>query len=236
MPTPSISHFSTITATLHALTQQGVPFQLTIECEAAFDRIKYMLTIAPVLRAPLNSDFFIFETDAWEKGEGGCLKVCSTTNGAEHTVACASQKFNDTEARWNIFEKEARGLTFGTTKFGHYLFGKQFLLRTDNRINTLIQLEHEPKSRKFLNWALELSEFDYKIQHIPSKNNGISDCLIRVYCVNVVSKVKPEFSIDELTHLQANNPDICAARDYLSTGKRLLLIVSLVLYRNIAIS
>ena len=42
-----ISHFSTIAAPVHALTQPSVPFQWTIECLAAFDKIKDMLTIAP---------------------------------------------------------------------------------------------------------------------------------------------------------------------------------------------
>ena len=194
-----------------------------------------MLTTAPVLRAPLNSDFFILETDACDKGEGACLKVRSHTNETEHIVAYASRKFNDTEVRWNIVEKEAHALAFGTKKFRHYLLGKQFLLRTDNRINTFIQSKREPTSRRLLNWALELSEFDYKIQHIPSKNNGISDCLSRIYSVNVVSEFTPEISTDELTHLQANDPDICAAKDYLSTGKKAFSISrlgSLQKYRN----
>ena len=82
-----IAHFSTITDLLHALTQPSVPFQCTIECQAAFDEIKYMLTTAPVLCAPLNSDFFILETNACYKGEVTCLKVRSNTNKTEHIVA-----------------------------------------------------------------------------------------------------------------------------------------------------
>ena len=101
------------------------------------------------------------------------------------------------------------------------------MLHTDNQITTFIQSRREPKSRKLLNWALELSEFYYKIQHIPLKNNGISDCLSRLYCINVVSEFKPEFSIDELTHLQASDPDICAAKDYLSTENKVFTISQL---------
>ena len=116
-----------------------------------------------------------------------------------------------------------------------YGFGTQFLLHTDNRSNTFIQSKSEPNSWKLLNWALKLSEVDYKIQHIPSKNNGINDCLSRLYSVNVVSEFTPQFSTDELTHLQANDPDICAAKDYLSTCKKAFSISwlgSLQKYRN----
>ena len=215
-----IPHFSIIATPLHELTQPHVPFQWTPQCQTAFDRIKNMLTTAPVLRAPESSDFFILETDACDKGEGVCLKVRTNNGHAEHIVAYASRKFNSTEANWNIVEKEAHAITFGTKKFRHYLLGKQFLLRTDNRINTFIQSKREPKSRKLLNWALELSEFDYKIHHIPSKNNGISDCLSRLYSVNLISELTPEFSNEELNNLQTNDPSIGAAKEYLITGKK----------------
>ncbi len=215
-----IPNFSILAAPLHELTQPQAPFHWTPECQTAFDSIKTMLTSAPVLRAPESSDFFILETDACDKGEGVCLKVRASDDCSEHIVAYASRKFNSTEVNWNIVEKEAHAIIFGTKKFRHYLIGKPFLLRTDNRNNTFIQSKREPKSRKLLNWALELSEFDYEIEHIPSKNNGISDCLSRLYSVNLISELTPEFSDDEVITLQTNDIAICAAKEYLLAGKR----------------
>ena len=55
---------------------------------------------------------------------------------------------------------------------------------------------------------------------MPSKDNGISDCFSHLYNIILVSQYKPEFSIDEPTHLQANDSDICAANEYLSTGRK----------------
>lgn len=109
-----------------------------------------MLTLAPVLRAPESSGNFILETDACDKGEGVCLTVCSSDAHNEHIVAYASQKFNNTEVNWNIVEKEAHAIIFGTKKFRHYLLGKQFLLQTDNQINTFIQSKREPKDANYL--------------------------------------------------------------------------------------
>ena len=80
-----------------------------------------------------------------------------------------------------------------------------------------MQSKREPRSRKLLNWALELSEFDYKIQHIPSKNNGISDCFSRLYSVNLISELTPEISNAEIINLQTNDSYISAAKDYLAT-------------------
>jgi len=212
-----LPHYSAIASPLHHLTEAAVPFCWTNECETAFNNIKQLLTNAPLLRAPDSRDFFILETDASDKGEGVCLKARSYTDGNEYIIAYASRhKFNSTEAKWNIVEKEAHAIIFATQKFRHYLFGKPFLLRTDNRINTYLQTKRSPKSRKLLNWALELSEFDYEIEHIPSKNNAISDCLSRLYTVNSSAMdLQPEFSTADLIAHQTQDRSICEAKAYL---------------------
>jgi len=211
-----LPHYSEIASPLHHFTEAAVPFCWTNECETAFNNIKQLLTNAPLLRAPDSRDFFILETDFSDKGEGVCLKARSYTDGNKYIIAYASHKFNSTEAKWNIVEKEAHAIIFATQKFRHYLFGKPFLLRTDNRINTYLQTKRSPKSRKLLNWALELSEFDYEIEHIPSKNNAISDCLSRLYTVNSSAMdLQPEFSTADLIAHQTQDRSICEAKVYL---------------------
>ncbi len=211
-----LPHSSEIASPLHHLTETAVPFCWTNECETALNTIKELLTNAPLLRAPDSQDFFILETDASDKGEGVCLKARSYTDGNKYIIAYASRKFTSTKANWNIVEKEAHAIIFATQKFRHYLFEKPFLLRTDNRINTYLQTKRSPKSRKLLNWALELSEFDYEIEHIPSKNNAISDCLSRLYTVNSIAMdLQPEFSTAELIAHQSQDRSICEAKAYI---------------------
>ena len=120
------------------------------------------------------------------------------------------------EAKWNIVEKEAHAIIFATQKFWHYLFGKTFLLHTNNGINTYLPTKRSPKHRKLLNWALELSEFDYEIEHIPSKNKAISDCLSRLYTVNSITMdLHPVFSTADLIAHQSHDLSICDAKAYL---------------------
>ena len=69
----------------------------------------------------------------------------------------------------------------GVEKSRHYLIGKHFTLKTDNRILTYLKSTHTSKSRKLLNWALTLGEYNFTIEHIPSSFNQISDCLSRLY-------------------------------------------------------
>ena len=93
-------------------------------------------------------------------------------------------------------------------------------MHADNRINTCLQSKRSPKSPKLLNWALALSEFDYEVQHIRSKNNGISDCLSRIHSINVLFELKPETSLNDLKTAQSQDPHLHAAINYLAANRR----------------
>ena len=101
-------------------------------------------------------------------------------------------------------------------KFRHYLIGKLFILKTDNRVLTYLQSTHTSKSRKLLNCALKLSEFDFKIVHISSKNNGISDCLSRLHeNINTIFEIEPVLSCSEILDSQMKDECMKHAISYL---------------------
>ena len=213
-----VPDFNSKLAPLYALTRKDVPYEWNDACQKAFEYVKAKLTSSPVLQSPRTYDTFILETDASDWGIGGCLKGRSD-NGDEYVVSYHSSKLNDTEYRWNIVEKEGYAIVECVDKFRHYLIGKKFVLRTDNRVLTYLKSTHTSKSRKLLNWALTLSEYDYDIVHIPSNNNEIADCLSRLYSkVNVISELEPKISRDELLQLQKEDPYMMCARKYLDTG------------------
>ena len=126
---------------LYDLTRQNVPFNWTQKCQNAFDYVKNKLSQKPVLRSPNTSDKFILETDASDRGIGCCLEGI-TVNGEEFIVSYYSAKLTDTEFRWNIVEKEAYAILKAIEKFRHYLIGKPFILKTDNRVLTYLQSTH----------------------------------------------------------------------------------------------
>ena len=151
-----VPNFSVIAAPLHKLAKPSSPTSWTPDAQVAFETIKQLLTSAPVLRAPISEDSFILEVDASDKGECACLKACRSHNSKIYVVAYASRKFNETESKWNIVDKEMYAIIFTVLKFRHYLLGKPFLLRTDNRVISFLQSKCNPKSRKLLNLALQL--------------------------------------------------------------------------------
>ena len=215
-----IPSFSVIAAPLHELAKLHSSFSWSSDAQTAFETIKQLLTSAPVLRAPTSYDSFILQVDASDKGEGACLRACSSSDGKVYIVAFASRKFNDTESKWYIVEKEAHAIVFATEKFRHYLLGKPFLLCTDNSVTSFLQCKGSPKSHKLVKWALQLSKFSYHIEHIPSKNNAISDCLSCLHIVNLLEELHPNVSIASLRALQSQDPHIQAAINYVSSNKR----------------
>ena len=161
--------------------------------------------------------------DASDLGIGNCLKAVKTLNDLseqEHLVAYGSKKFDSTEQCWNIVEKEAYAIIYAVEKHRHYLIGKKFLLRVDNRVVTYLNSKRTPKSRKLLNWALQLSEYDFEIQHVPSKNNEISDALTRIYAIATLLELQPELSTTEFYTAQQSDQYLSAAFEYLHADQK----------------
>ena len=202
---------------LYHLTKLDVSFARSTACENSFVTVKQLLTDAPVLQLPSSADHFILETHASDVGIGSCLKVLKSAG--EHVVAYHSSKLDDTQQRWNIVEKEAFAIITTVRKHRHYLIGKRFTIRTDSRILTYIQAKKTPKNRKLLGWSLELSEFNFDIVHIPSRNNTISDCLSCIDSVNTIFELQPIYSSQPLLSAQHNYTDTKHGIQYVTQGK-----------------
>ena len=54
---------------------------------------------------------------------------------------------------------------------------------------TYLHCKNEPKDKKLLNWALQLSEYDYEIVHTPSTLNGVSYCFSRIKIICLISNI-----------------------------------------------
>ena len=59
-----VPRFSKIASPLNALTRKGVPYVWTPGCQRAFEKLKELLTSAPLLRYPEFTKYLILETDA----------------------------------------------------------------------------------------------------------------------------------------------------------------------------
>ena len=92
-------------------------------------------------------------------------------------IAYSSRRYSPTEFKWILNEKEAYSIKFTFEKFGDILKGHDIVCQTDHR-NSLWM--HQSKSPKVTRWRLFLNQWNPAIEHLPGKENLVSDGLSRI--------------------------------------------------------
>ncbi|XP_049414692.1 uncharacterized protein LOC125877444 [Solanum stenotomum] len=122
-----VQGFSTIAAPLTRLTQQTVHFHWSPECEASFQRLKSLLTSAPVLTLPDEGVGFTVYCDASGVGLGDVLMP----NGK--VVAFASRQLKAHKRNYPTHDLELAAVVFVLKLWRHYLYGVHCEVFTDHR-------------------------------------------------------------------------------------------------------
>ncbi|MCG8034214.1 MAG: retroviral-like aspartic protease family protein, partial [Candidatus Thiodiazotropha taylori] len=86
-----IQQFAQIARPLHKLTENGVPFLWTPECQLSFETLKQKLTSSPILAYPINGTEYILDTDASNDSLGSVLS--QVQNGQERVISYYSRCF-----------------------------------------------------------------------------------------------------------------------------------------------
>jgi hypothetical protein len=86
-----ISHYSEVAAPLTNLTKKSHVWAWTGKCQDAFEKLKHLLTEAPLLRTPDEFKIYCVVTDAFDIGMGGVLLQ------EGHSIAYESCKLNSAE-------------------------------------------------------------------------------------------------------------------------------------------
>ena len=106
------------------------PFVWTEAAQEAFLRIKALFTETPVLKYPNENDMFILDTDASNNSIGAVLS--QVQDGREVPLAFASNSLSKTQRNYCTTKRELLAVVVYTKKFRHYLYGGNFILRTDH--------------------------------------------------------------------------------------------------------
>ena len=113
--------FSAIGQLLHALTRKDAPFVWTGSCDQAFNRLKKLLTSAPILTYPDFQKEFFLETDASGAGLGAVLTQVQE-DGLHRPIAYASRTLQNHERNYGVTELEALGVVWAVKHFRTYLY------------------------------------------------------------------------------------------------------------------
>ena len=198
-----VAGFATIAAPLHDLTGKDVPFVWSPECQRSFDRLKDVLSEAPVLAFPVPGAKFVLDTDASDRGIGAVLSQLLPMgidgNGSElfeeRVLGYASRSLNVHEKRYCTTRKELLAVVWFMRYFRPYLYGQEFLVRTDHSSLQWLCSFWEPEGQ-IARWLQIIGEYRFKVQHREGKKHANADGLSRQgkckQCGKDLPDVRPE--------------------------------------------
>jgi response regulator RpfG family c-di-GMP phosphodiesterase len=149
---------------LSELLRKDALFVWTERQHSAFEALKDALFSEQVLAYPNFHSQFILTTDASTVTVAAILS--QVQDFVERPISFASRQLNRSETRYSASESEMLAVNWGTRQFRFYLYGKQFVLRTDHDALKYMHNLAGNKSR-LLRWSLRLSEFDFVVEHRP---------------------------------------------------------------------
>ena len=172
-----IKSFSTIAAPLNKLTEKGVNFRWSSECQTAFDSLKSALVSAPILGYPNSHDTLYLDCDASSVGIGAVLS--QVQNGQERVIAFFSKSLNKTQRQYCVTRRELLAIFEAAKHFHCYLYGVQFIVRTVHGALSWLMKFKNP-SGQLARWLEVLSTYRFTIEHRAGVKHGNCDSLSRV--------------------------------------------------------
>jgi hypothetical protein len=194
-----VPKFAQMAKPITELLRKDAPFVWTERQQTAFEALKGALCSEQVLAYPNFNSQFILTTDASKTAVAAILS--QVQDGVERPISFASRQLNPVETRYSASEMEMLAVTWGTRHFRCYLYGKQFVLRTDH---AALKYMHNfaGNNSRLLRFSLRLSEFDFVIEHRPGTQIRHADALSRA--VQAVTQ-DLEISRDEVKKAQAED-------------------------------
>jgi hypothetical protein len=136
------------------------------------EKLKHLLTEAPLLRTPDESKTYRVVTDASDIGLGGVLLH------EGHPIVYGSCKLNSAEQNYTTTDREMLAVVHTPRVWRCYLEGVYFEVETDHKCNTFFESQLN-LSRRQARWLEFLHRFGkFKWDYCPGEQN-VADALSR---------------------------------------------------------
>ena len=183
---------SEVLSPLRNLIKKDVEWLWTKDHAFIFSKIKTMITEIPILKIFDPKIPIEIQTDASQKGIGGCLLQ------AGRPVAFCSRSLTETECKWAQIEKEYLAISFSLQKFHHFIYGRKILVKSDHKPLVSINKKDICKiSSRLQRLKLKMLKYNYKIEYLPGKYMYIADLLSRSFLKH---PVKDDVEMKEVIH------------------------------------
>lgn len=135
-----LNGFSMIATPMTRLLQKDVKFEWTEKCQQSFERLKTLLTEAPVLVQPGSGKQFVIFNDASLNGLGCVLMQ------EGKVIAYASRQLKPHERNYPAHDLELAAVVFALKIWRHHLYGEKCRVFTDHKSLKYLMTQKE------LNW------------------------------------------------------------------------------------
>ncbi|CAN6581475.1 unnamed protein product [Malus baccata var. baccata] len=147
------------------------------DCHDAFNKLKNLLTSAPIITAPNWTLPFELMCDASDYAVGAVLG--QRRDKLPYVIYYASRTLNYAQLNYAITEKELLAVVFALENFRSYLIGAKVIVYSDNSALKYLLSKKEAKPR-LIRWVLLLQEFDLEILDKKERENVVVDHLSRL--------------------------------------------------------
>ena len=175
-----------------------------MDAKAAFQKLKLSLTSPPVLAFPNESGKFVLDTDASSFGMGAVLSQQS--EGEEKVIAYYSRTLNKAERSYCVTRRELLAVVKSIEHFHQYLYGQNFLVRTDHAALRWLMNFKNPEGQ-IARWIQKLQQYQFTAEHRSGQKHGNADVLSRRPCVHDGCKKCERLSLRDQILTESENTE-----------------------------
>ncbi|KAK9125601.1 hypothetical protein Scep_014447 [Stephania cephalantha] len=187
-------------------------FSWSSEATAAVQALKQAMVDVPVLGLPDFSATFVLETDASGVGVGAVLSQ------HDRPIAFFSQALSPRARLRSAYERELMAIVLAVQKWRHYLLGRKFVVRSDQRSLKYLS-EQRVIAPEYQRWVLKLLGYQFEIHYKPGPSNTAADALSRFPCMDLQSLTTISFLDVDLLHSEVlRDPFLCPILHALQQG------------------
>ncbi|XP_015939616.1 uncharacterized protein LOC107465138 [Arachis duranensis] len=169
-----IKDFSKIALPLSRLLQKDVDFEFDSECVKAFEELRRVLTMAPIVRGPNWMLPFEIMCNASNHAIGAAL--AQRDGKLPYVIAYSFKTLDAAQSNYTTTEKELLAIVHALDKFRSYFLGSKIVVYTDHAALKYLLTKNESKPR-LIRWILLLQEFDIEIRDRSGSQNMVADHL-----------------------------------------------------------